>query len=291
MSTTAATTTMMTRRTISSTAQNQHIFLLGATGGTGLAFIKHHLSLPDTPTNPKPHLTLLARPSSLKKLTPLLPKALTTATPTPKIRIISGSLSDPSTIHTALSADPAMSFPQVTTVISVLGSYISLRYFLTREKPTPLADALSQTVMPTMRKLGIRRILALSTVGAFPLQGEKQEMSWSWYLFNLFPMIIVPQCHAEMIGLGNAVLRNEGGVIREQEGIDGTVFRVPPVLTGKSEGLAVRTFERLGGRESESKEVSKGSLARWLWGEVEKGEWIGGAPVVVNPEPDANSKS
>lgn len=96
---------------------------------------------------------------------------------------------------------------------------------------------------------------------------------------------MVPQGNAEMREIGKAVLDvNESTGLREKTGLDATVVRVPPVLSGKGAELEVLAFERLGCvGGSERKEVSKGSLARWILGEVERGEWIGRAPVVVNP--------
>lgn len=109
-------------------------------------------------------------------------------------------------------------------------------------------------------------------------------MSWSWWLFNLFPRFVVPQGNAEMRELGRAVLDvDESLGIREKRDLDATVIRVPLGMTAKGAELDVLAFERLGGEDgSESKEVSKGSLARWILREVEEGKWIGKAPVVVN---------
>lgn len=267
--------------------QPQHILLLGASGVSGLAFIQYQLSLTDTdPT--KPYLTLYIRGSGRSKLTPVLPSSTTNDNPAPRIRIIEGSLTDKAAIGRALSPssapNTATSFPKVTAVISVLGAYMSLYYFITRQKPTPISDALTSTIIPAMLDQHITRILVLSTPTAFPVPGEAKAMSWSWYFQNMIPTVVVPQGSAEMKGIGNAVLDNsDRKTLRPKRGLEATVFRVPMMTSDDEEGRReVRAFELGGKGNTERKDLSRASMVRWLVEELERKEWVGGAPMLCN---------
>lgn len=255
----------------------QHILLLGASGVSGLAFITEHLSIP--PTDPaKPFLTLYVRASSRSKLTSVLSSATTTDTQASKIRIIEGDLTDESAICTALSANGI--FPKVTAVISVLGAYMSLYHFLTRTKPTPIADALRSIVVPAMRAMAVKRILVLSTP-SFQVPGENKQMSWGWYLNGMLPVVVVPQGNAEMKGIAHAVMGNSLGRLEQREGLEATVFRVP-LLTEGSRELEVRAFVLGGEGNTENKTLSRRSMVRWLLKELDEKEWIGKSPMLCN---------
>ena len=255
----------------------QHILLLGASGVSGLAFIQEHLSLADSDPS-KPYVTLYVRALGRSKLTPILALATSTHTPANKIRIVEGGLTNANAIRTALSPDDA--FPKVTVVISVLGSYPSLYYFFTRTKPTPIADAIRDTVIPTMREVGIKRILVLSTP-AFLVPGEDKQMSWGWYFNHMIPVVVVPQGNAEMKIIAQAVMDNSSGTLKQKEGLDATVFRVPMLSNGNRE-LEVRAFVLGSEGNTENKTLSRSSMARWLLKELKEQRWVGKAPLLCN---------
>ena len=255
----------------------QHILLLGASGVSGLAFIREHLSISDSePT--KPYLTLYVRASGRTKLTSILASATSDDHPASKIRIVEGGLTDENAIRTALSADAT--FPKVTAVISVLGAYMSLYHFLTRTKPTPLTDAMNNTIVPAMRELGVKRVFVLSTA-SFQVPGESQKMSWSWYFNHLLPVVFVPHGNAEMKGVAHAVMDNSSGRLEQKQGLEATVFRVP-LLTEGNEKLEVRAFVLGGEGNTENKTLSRGSMVKWLLKELEERKWVGGAPMLCN---------
>lgn len=256
----------------------QHILLLGASGVSGLAFIQEHPSIPDTkPT--KPYLTLYIRGAGRSKLTPVLASATSNDTPANKIRIVEGGLTDANAIRTALSADG--DFPKVTVVISVLGAYMSLYYFLTRTKPTPISDAMNSTIIPAMREMDIKRIFVLSTPSAFPVPGESKQKSWGWYFSSLIPIVAVPQANAEMKGIAHAIMDNSSSSLERKQGLEATVFRVPMLSEGSGE-LEVRAFVIGGEGNTENRTLSRRSMARWVLKELEERKWVGGAPVLCN---------
>lgn len=259
-------------------SDSQHILLLGASGLSGLAFIQECL---DTSSggDSKPYLTLFVRGSGRSKLTPVLPSATTNNNPATKIRIIEGGLTDKQAVRAALSADD--SFPKVTIVISVLGAYPTLYHFITRTTPTPITEALNNTIVPAMLDLDVRRILVLSTPGAFPIFEETKQKSWGWYLNSWIPRIVVPQGHAEMKGIAHAVMDNSSGQVKAKHGLEATVFRVPFLNDGKAE-LDVTAFVIGGKGNTENKVISRGSMVRWLLREIEERQWVGGAPMLCN---------
>lgn len=258
-------------------AKLQHILLLGASGLSGLAFIQEYLEISDDGT--KPYLTLYVRKSGRAKLATVLDSTKADDNPKAKIRIVEGELDDSRAIQKALAADDSR--PQVTTVISVLGAYMSLYYFLTRMKPTPITDALNDTIIPAMNELQITRILVLSTASAFPLAEEKERQSWGWYSHNLLPTIVVPQGSAEMKGIAHAVLDGSHGRINSKHGLEATVFRVP-FLNDERGDLDVRAFVIGGQGNTENKTLSRRSQAKWLLAEVDNRQWVNAAPMLCN---------
>lgn len=255
----------------------QHILLLGASGVSGLAFIQEHLSVTDSdPT--KPYLTLYVRESGRSKLKAVLASATSNVNPASKIRIVVGELTNKDAIRTAMSTDGT--FPKVTVVISVLGAYMSLYHFFARTKTTPIADALNSTVIPAMHEMDIKRIFVLSTP-SFQVPGEWEQMSWGWYFSHLLPVVFLPQGNAEMKGIAHAVMSNSSGTLKQKDGLEATVFRVP-FLTEGSGNLEVRAFVLGGEGSTENKNLSRRSMARWLLQELEERKWVGGAPMLCN---------
>src|SRR5271154_6814569 len=221
---------------------SQHILVLGATGVSGIIFTRHVLSLP---SSSQPKLTLYIRLGSRSKL----PKDIQSES---SIRVVEGALDDSTKLDEAMSG--------ITTVVSFLGAYMSfVNFILRRTGPTPISDAMP-TVCDVMRAHKVKRILALSTLAAFPQDNELRVMSWKWYLTGmLLPKIIVPQGHAEMVGIAKAVSK--------QEDLDWTVFRVPHLIEEDGEEVVAG---HLGPDYKGTTELSRASLARWVLKEIEE---------------------
>ncbi|MBA7492322.1 hypothetical protein ES702_02872 [subsurface metagenome] len=228
----------------------------------------------------KPYLTLYVRASGRSKLTPVLSSAATNDKPAARIRIVEGALADKSAVRAALSADG--SFPKVTTVISVLGAYMTLWNLITRARPTPIADAINNTIIPLLLEMDIKRILLLSTPPAFPIFRETEKQSWGWYFFSWHPVLVVPEGHAEMQGIARTIMDNSSGQLTVKHGLQATVFRIPYFNDG-SPDLEVRAFVIGEQGNTESRFLSRRSMARWLFRELEEKKWVGGAPVLCNP--------
>jgi hypothetical protein len=239
-------------------------------GPSGINFTNLVLSNPDGPK-----ITLYVRTPSK------LPSAHREEADPTRLRVVVGELDDQAALETALT-DPTT---PVDAVVSFLGPYASLKAFLLRTKSNPLADKFP-TILAAMKQAGVRRILAISSP-AWVVQaesdkedissGHSDEMSWSWWLAMRFVAFILPQGSVEMEQIGRRVADEgkHGGW-----GLKWTVFRIPRLNNGP-EDLEV-SAEYLGRGFDGSKELSRKSMARWLLGEVEAGEWIDKAPVVSN---------
>lgn len=243
--------------------QREHLLILGATGATGVIFVSHVLSL-DNSTGPM--LTLYVRPSAQHKL----PGA---AHGHPRVRIVEGALTNRAKLVEALSPSSDSSFPKATAVISLLGAYPSLYYLLTRQTPTPIADAFEFTILPVMKEVGVRRILALSTGSGFLYPQEREKLTWGWWFKLLPPKVMVPQGDAEMRAIAEVVMRASGG-------LEWTVFRVP-FLTNDDQEKKISVgeiFKDFDGTNS----LARPALVKWLLREVGERGWVGRAPMVAD---------
>ncbi|KIX03361.1 uncharacterized protein Z518_06913 [Rhinocladiella mackenziei CBS 650.93] len=237
--------------------EQHHILLLGATGGSGLAFIDAVLELPQ-----KPALTLYVRASSKSKIP-------ASATGKAGIRMVEGELNDGQALRIALSASNDPSFSPVSAVISFLGAYLSLQAVFTRDKSHPIADALANSILPTMKSCGVSRILALSTPTAFCLPAERKSMPWKWWFYTWIPLLLAPQANAEMKAIADTVIK----VGSKDEGLEWTMFRVPHLTDGD------RKAEVIAGNLDQA---FKGSTARWVLTELQERHWICRAPMLGN---------
>ncbi|KAF2498829.1 NAD(P)-binding protein [Lophium mytilinum] len=227
----------------------QNLLVLGATGGTGLAFIKEALIHAS-----KPNLTLLVRTPSR------LPQEYLDDS---HITVVKGELNDRIVVDNALQG--------VTAVISFLGPYMTLKATLLRDTSTPIADSLP-TLFAAMRSANITRILALSTPTGLP-QPVLETKPWSWWAAGWFIYLVVPQGNAEMTKIGS--------LVSGQHDLEWTVFRVPSLTNGSAEKVVEAGY--LGAKEfAVTAELTRGSLARWVLAEVEGREWVGRAPAVAN---------
>ncbi|KAF2808627.1 NAD(P)-binding protein [Mytilinidion resinicola] len=227
----------------------QRILVLGATGGTGLAFIKEALVHAS-----QPNLTLLIRTPS---------KVSQEYRNNSRITIVKGELNDRIAVEKALQG--------VTAVVSFLGPYMTLKATLLRDTSTPIADSLP-TLFTAMRSANITRMLALSTPTGLP-QPTFEEKSWSWWAAGWFIYLVAPQGNAEMTKIGK--------LVSSQTDLEWTVFRVPSLTNGSADKVVEVGY--LGGKEfNVTAELTRGSLARWVLGEVEGKEWVGRAPAVAN---------
>jgi hypothetical protein len=278
--------------------ENEHILLLGATGASGLAFIDAVLG---TTTTRMPKLTLYIRPGSKSKL------PASAMSNVGNIRIVEGHLDDVQALREALSAssstNPGSSFQPVTTVISFLGAYLSLKAIFTRDKSHPIADAFQSAVLPAIIKTcnpnpSPPRILVLSTPTAFCYSSERKAMPWKWWFYTCIPILFAPQGNAEMKGIAEAVVKAGGGSSAEgaqnqdqdqaSQGTQGdhalrlewTVFRVPHLTDGDPHAKVIAG--NLDQAFAGGTDLSRGSLVRWVLKEVQERKWVRRAPLLAN---------
>ncbi|KAJ9503089.1 hypothetical protein H2202_001243 [Exophiala xenobiotica] len=284
--------------------ENEHILLLGATGASGLVFIDAVL---ETTTTRMPKLTLYIRPGSKSKL----PASATSNLGNGNIRIVEGHLDDVQALREALSAsssstNPGSSFQPVTTVISFLGAYLSLKAVFTRDKSHPIADAFQNAVLPTIIKTcnpnaSPPRILVLSTPTAFCYSSERKAMPWKWWFYTCIPILFAPQGNAEMKGIAEAVVKAGGGSSAEgaqnqdqdhdqdqqdMQGpghalrLDWTVFRVPHLTDGDPHAKVIAG--NLDQAFAGGTDLRRGSLVRWVLKEIQERKWVRRAPLLAN---------
>jgi uncharacterized protein YbjT (DUF2867 family) len=225
----------------------------GIEGATGLIFIKAALQ-----DSRRPHLTLYVRNPSK------VPHEYTT---NDRITVVQGSLDDVASLTKAMR--------NVTSVISLLGAYITLSNFLTRSTATPIADNFP-TIFTAMRANGVKRIMALSSVGGFQRPGDYVPYGRYWLFTYVAPKVVVPGGAAEM--------RRIGEVVAGSEGLEWTVFRIPHLNDGDAEGaLPVEVRETFDEDYKGGLELSRMSLVKWVLDELEEGKWVRKTPVVGNP--------
>lgn len=234
---------------------SEHVLVLGATGVSGVVFIRYVLSLPDLS---RPRLTLYVRNPSK------LPEEVKSNR---EIRIVHGALTDSKALEDAMSEN-------VTVVVSFLGAYLSFQNFiLHRTGPTPISDAMP-TIFDAMRAKGIKRVFTLSTFSGILQLEESSNLPRSWYLKGIImPKLVVPQGDAEMRGIAVHTMG--------QEDLDWTVYRVPHLNNGDPNSKVIAqmiTREHQG-----STELSRGSLAMWILQEIKERKWIKGIPYLSNP--------
>ena len=234
----------------------QHILVLGATGVSGIIFVRHVLSLP---ADSQPKLTLLVRTPSK------LPSEVSKSS---VIRIVKGELSNTNALDEAMSSG-------ITAVVSFLGAYVTFwPIILRRTEPTPIADSMP-AVFDSMRKHGVKRVMTLSTPGGFPQPQENpSQIPWKfWLLGYVMPKVVVP--------LGNSEMRKIGERTSRQDDLEWTAYRVPHLNEGDA------SLEVVAGYVSHefkgSTELSRGSLARWILRELEERKWVKKAPALGNP--------
>lgn len=244
----------------------QHYLLLGATGASGVEFIKQVLE--DPAQTPIPHVTLFIRSDSESKL----PSA---ALNQANFRLVEGSLADQQAIKRALAADEK--FPPVSIVVSFLGAYMTLKPLFTRDKSHPIADAFTSNILPAMKASNVSRIIALSTPTGCYSDEEAKTVPWKWWFYMQIPRLLAPQGNAEMAGIANAVI-SAGNKDRD---LEWTVFRVPHLTEGlRDAGVVAGLLEK---NYTASLNLSRGSLVKWVFNEVNEKAWIRGTPMLANP--------
>lgn len=248
--------------------EQQHILLLGATGASGVVFLNAVLQM-----SQKPRLTVYVRPGSTSKLP-------ASAINESGIRVVEGELDNVQALTRALSASPSSAgtdpFPPVTTVISFLGAYISVKPIFTRDKSHPIADAFRTAILPTMKLFNVSRVLVLSTPTAFHYPEEAKSMPWKWWFYTWMPLIFAPQGNAEMKGIADAVMRAGS----QDDRLEWTVFRVPHLNNGDANARVVAGT--LDPTFAGTTELSRGSQVRWVLKEVEERKWIRRAVLLGN---------
>ncbi|KAJ5132768.1 NAD(P)-binding protein [Penicillium atrosanguineum] len=185
--------------------ESETILLLGATGGSGLAFIEEALNLPKPP-----HLVLYVRtpskiPSDIAKNT--------------NVSLVNGDLTDFDVLTSAMKVH------SIRTVISFLGAYVSFSAMLTRRTDTPIADSFP-TIIRAMEANGVKRILALSTASYWV--EERDVATWTMSICGTMPKLFVPQGDAEMVQIAKKVSESSAD-------LDWTIFRVPHLTDGSAD--------------------------------------------------------
>jgi hypothetical protein len=139
-------------------------------------------------------------------------------------------------------------------------------------------------LFPLMRKHGVKRILAMSTVSA---PDEQDGFSLIRWLLVTLIRFLIPAAYRLMLDIAR--------VFREEAtGLDWTVFRLGMLPGGSDEASWARDREEgvfAGNVGGEWKAwIKRGALARWLVDAVEAegdgaGQWVGKLPAVSKGKP------
>ncbi|WVW85158.1 hypothetical protein I302_107196 [Kwoniella bestiolae CBS 10118] len=227
----------------------ENILLLGATGASGIAFLEHVLTIKDGP-----RLSLLVRNKAK------LPQGLI-AQYSERVTVVEGQLDDETKLEDVMKNG-------ITSVVGLLGAYPSLYHLISRSTPTPIADSL-HVIKRVMKRYGVRRLLALST----PRHSVPGEVyTWPQYITTQFiPSIFMPQGSAEMTAISEVCADDD---------FDYTIFRVPFLSASLEDRKVYAGF--YGPDYKGSQELSRASLAKWIYQEIQERNWVQKQPVLGN---------
>ncbi|KAF9873119.1 NmrA family protein [Colletotrichum karsti] len=230
------------------------ILVLGGTGPAGICLLRELIH--------RGHATVVFARNPAK-----IPHDLASS---PLIEVVKGEMSD----STALSSAMA----QCSVVISLLGPDINN----TKIDPSLFADIYRSYVFPSMRKHGVRRILAMGTLSI-----KKSEDHWTMFqtMVTTFMCLFASAIYGNMLNLAKA-FENEA------DGLDWTVFRIAQI-PGESdeEGWRKDREEQLFtgwiGESGWTSSMKRGALAKWLADAAEgKADgWIGKMPALSSSAP------
>lgn len=181
------------------TILDMHLFILGATGASGVLLVKEALDASHT-------VVIFARsPEKLSEET----RSDT------RVTIVKGELDDESALSAAME--------NVDAVLSALGPKLSHGTYPSGE---PLARAYS-LIIKVMLVRGVKRLIALGTPSIADPH-DKQGLKWTLIIGGI--KTLAPRVYSDIVSIGNAI-RTEG------DALDWTIVRVPFLTNSGSQDV------------------------------------------------------
>ena len=180
------------------------------------------------------------------------------------ITVIEGQITDKEGICGAMAGADA--------VISLLGpdtSTLHAMHHYTRD--TPLAKAY-ELIIACMRELGVRRLIALSTISWKDKENDKFSLALWLMVWGVW--LVATGCYKEMVAIGDTVT----GVGKDLD-LEWTVVRVP-MLTYAPTKFAVVGYV---GDGKSTATLSRAAFAAWVTRELEEGQWKWKTPYLSDP--------
>jgi hypothetical protein len=179
-----------------------------------------------------------------------------------------------------------MAVAQSSTVLSLLGPNV-MRF----PEPSPFPGYYSAGVLPLMRKHGVRRILAMSTISLSDPQDGFSLLRW---LMVQLVHLAAGAAYRTMLGIG--AVFSDAEATRD---IDWTVYRIAFIPGGDDEASWKKDREDgevFAGYVAEPGWrilLRRAAMARWLVDAAESGarEWVGKMPAISKKAGGGHSKT
>ncbi|KAF4257657.1 hypothetical protein V6Z90_002619 [Aspergillus fumigatus] len=229
-------------------SKSNTILVLGATGPAGICLLRELISS-------SYHVVVYAR-NPAKIPNDIASQGLLTVT--------KGEMND----HESLEKTMSPCF----AVLSLLGPSIDHKDI----DPSIYAGYYRDAVFPAMRKLGIRRIIAMGTISISHRDDH----------FTIFQ----PMVHVFMRFFAKAIYSNMQNVAatfqKAGQGLDWTVFRIARIvgecdeLSWRSDGDACQVYAGRVGGKGWTTSITRAELARWIVCNIESSEWYQAMPAL-----------
>ncbi|KAK4159350.1 hypothetical protein QBC43DRAFT_294074 [Cladorrhinum sp. PSN259] len=227
--------------------------ILGATGPSGICLLREllHRNHP---------LIAFIRPQSVSKI----PEDLVS---NPLLQIVQGKLDDDESLSPAIA--------QCGAIISLVGPGQSA---MSSKAPLPYPEYYEHHILPLMKKHGVKRIAAMSTISVYVDEDVSKFIRWLMVTGVSYGF---PAAYNTMLEIAK-VFREE-----KVEEIEWTIFRLPMLLGGSDEYAWKADRERgeaLAGPVSSlwSGKLNRSLLGKWLvdWVEKSQGKWVRELPAI-----------
>ena len=181
-----------------------------------------------------------------------IPDAIAT---NPAVTVVEGQLTDAEKLTEAMQS--------VDAVLSALGPVAKMGPFYASD--TPLAHAYS-LIIDVMKKQGVRRLIALGTPS---MKDENDHFSFIMSTLVSGVALLAHNAYNDIVAVGK-VIRSEGAEL------EWTIVRVP-LLTNYDNKEVVAGYV---GDGVTGVTLARAGFARFVVGELEKGEWCRKAPLI-----------
>jgi len=167
--------------------------------------------------------------------------------------VIKGELTDSETISKAMEG--------VDAVLSVLGPSAW------HPSDTPLAHGYRQ-VLEVMRQHSVKRLIALGTAS---IKDKSDKFTWTYSAFVWTVALFAHNAYKDIVAVGDA--------IRESEGVDWTIARVPLLSNDEKKDWVAGYL----GDGKINAVLSRAALAAYMLQELQNLEWVKKAPMITSP--------